>query len=408
MNWFPFFLAWRYMWGSAQEHTIGTMVRVSCIAVALGSGALALTMCVMRGFEQSTHQLLQGIHAPLTISAGGNPLDYKAIGALLQKEFPQVAAYSPSDTQHAIIKDPVSGELSAPIMLQGILPEHEQRTTQLTQFIIHSTSPTHKLPALLDDKQIIIGTRLAQQLELMVGDTIELVYAPETTSSHKLYLSTTPVTITGIFKTGLEEVDAGVVYTSLPFLQTLFTESDVTSIALSPLPTADQHQLKKQLRNRFGLIISSWQDMYPALVSALQLESYAMFLILSLIILVASMSLIALLYMQIQHKRGDIAILYTLGVPQKIISRTFIVMGVAIASISCIIGLLFAGVIALGIDHYKLISLPESYLIEYLPISIEPVVFAGIFLFVVLISLIATWIPTRSLKNIKVTTLLRN
>lgn len=399
------------MWGTRHAQTISTMVRVSCLALTIASGALALTMCVMRGFEQSGHQLLQGIHAPILMSAGLYGLDYEPIKIILETDFPEVASFSPRDTQHAIIKDPVSGELSAPVLLLGVLPEHEHQTTQIERYLTHTLfKQPFPFNALLQDDRILIGERLASLYQLKVGDMIELVYSPDTKmSGSKLYLSSNPAQVSGIFKTGLEEVDASTVYCSLNFLERLFPDTEVTSIAIKPTAQTSQAALIARLQERFGLDVYSWQALYPALVSALQLEKYAMFLILSLIILIASMTILALLYMQIQHKRGDIAVLHALGVSTHTITQIFMWMGITIAALSSLVGLSCAWIIAWSIERFKLIPLPaDSYFISYLPVSLEPHLFILIFLFVIAIATIATWIPCRSLHTVSISRLLKN
>ncbi len=399
------------MWGTRHAQTINTMVRVSCIALSIASGALALTMCVMRGFEQSAHKLLQGIHAPILMSAAQEGLDYELIKAILEKDFPEVVSFSPRDTQHAIIKDPVSGELSAPVVLLGVIPEREHQTTQLERYLTHTLfEQPFPFSALLQDNRLLIGERLASLYQLKVGDMIELVYSPDTRiSGQKLYLSSTAAQVGGIFKTGLEEVDACTVYCSLNFLKQLFPDTEVTAVAIKPKEQANQAALIARLQQRFGLDVYSWQALYPALVSALQLEKYAMFLILSLIILIASMTILALLYMQIQHKRSDIALLHALGVPASTITNVFMWMGITIAAGSSLIGLSCAWFIAWAIERFKLIPLPEdSYFISYLPVSLEPHLFILIFLFVIVIATIATWIPCRALHTVSISRLLKN
>ncbi|MGE0010282.1 MAG: FtsX-like permease family protein [Candidatus Babeliales bacterium] len=409
MKSFSLFLAWRYMRGARHAQAIGTMVYVSCIALAIASGALALTMCIMRGFEKSGHQLLQGVHAPIIMSSGQDPLDFQAIAPILKTEFPEIIGFSPRITEHGIIKDPLTGELSAPVLLQGILPDHEIQTTKLASYIKRTLFPHATLTDLLVKNQVLIGERLAKQFALHVGDTVELVYSSDTTTSRsKLYLSTTPIIISGIFKTGLEEMDAGTIYCPLSLLQKLFSNAEVTQLAIKPTTLANQDKLITQLQQRFGLDVYSWQSLYPALISALELEKYAMFLIVSLIILIASMTILSLLYMQIQHKRSDIALLHALGVPSNTITCIFMWMGLIIAAFSSLAGLSLAAIAAWVLEKYQLIPLPDTYMISHLPVALEWPIFIGIFFFVICVALVSTWIPCRALHKISIARLLKS
>ncbi len=348
------------MQSARHAQAIGTMIYVACIAVAIASGALALTMCIMRGFEQSGHQLLQGIHAPITISSHGYALQQDAIEPILASEFPNIKGFSFRLLQHGIIKDPLSGELSTPVQLYGILATHEEKTSSLACYITQTLMPTKELTHIIKDNQVLIGERLAKQFELKVGDTIELMYAPENHAAcNKLYLASTALVVHGIFKTGLEDIDAGTIYCALPFLASLFPDSSIDHIAIQPLPSTNQTQLITELHDRFGLEVYSWQSLYPALVSALELEKYAMFLILSLIVL----------------------IMHAMGIPDRTITHIFIIMGICIAAISASIGLATAALVAWALDTYQLIPLPDTYLISHLPVALELHVFIGIFLF---------------------------
>ena len=104
-----------------------------------------------------------------------------------------------------------------------------------------------------------------------------------------------------------------------------------------------------------------------ALLAALTLEEYVSFLVIALITLVASMNILALLFMQITNKRTDIALLKTIGMPSHAITTIFIYMGLGIALCASICGVLCATVISFCIDHYKLLPLPDAYYVSHVP-----------------------------------------
>ena len=95
MNYSPLFLAFRYLMGSHKERSVSIMVKICFLGILIGTSSLALVMSVMDGFEQATHEQMQGIHAQLLIKSSGNAVDEKAILPVLKQEFPEVIGYSP-------------------------------------------------------------------------------------------------------------------------------------------------------------------------------------------------------------------------------------------------------------------------------------------------------------------------
>ncbi|HML19332.1 MAG TPA: FtsX-like permease family protein, partial [Candidatus Dependentiae bacterium] len=211
----------------------------------------------------------------------------------------------------------------------------------------------------------------------------------------------------GIFKTGIEEFDAGLIFSSTQLYSDMFNPQGADQISLKLSPQTDEPALIKKLHDRLGLEVYSWKDLYPALVSALKLEKYVMFFILALITLVASMNMISLLFMQIIQKRGDIAILKTMGMSNLQVQSIFIFMGFIISCVASLCGLAIAWLIGIIISRFPIITLPDVYYVSHLPIYLDYKVFIIIFTVVMLMSLIATWIPIRKIKNIHIADVLR-
>ena len=151
----------------------------------------------------------------------------------------------------------------------------------------------------------------------------------------------------------------------------------------------------------------SWKQRYPALVSALKLEKYVMFFILSLIILVASMNIISLLFMQIVQKRGDIAIFKVLGMADKNLRTIFLKMGMIISILGTLCGLTASLIICYLLKKYPFIQLPDAYYVTHLPVSIELPTYVWIFITITSISFVSTWIATNKTRHINISSLLR-
>lgn len=406
MNSSPLFLAFRYLMGSSKERSVSIMVKICFLGILIGSSSLALVMSVMDGFEHATHEQMQGIHAQLLIKSSGNALDEKAILPVLKQEFPEIIGYSPQYIGQAILSVDGSNDLAHVVMVKGIDPELESQTSSIAKKIIAPTTQK-SLSTLLYKDHILIGKQTATALQVNVGDTLYLIYIQDQGDQKAQDLCKKKAIVGGIFKTGIEEFDAGLIFSSTQLYSDMFNPQGADQISLKLSPQTDEPALIKKLHDRLGLEVYSWKDLYPALVSALKLEKYVMFFILALITLVASMNMISLLFMQIIQKRGDIAILKTMGMSNLQVQSIFIFMGFIISCIASLCGLAIAWLIGLIISRFPIITLPDVYYVSHLPIYLDYKVFIIIFTVVILMSLIATWIPIRKIKNIHIADVLR-
>lgn len=405
MNSLPLLLSWRYLVKTKQERSINTMIKICFLGIALGTFSLALVVGVMRGFEQATHEHMQGIHAHVIMQAYGNDhLDFDAIEHVLKNEFPEVIGIAPSNQHYGIIQDD-NGQLNMLIAIKGIDPIAESETTSLEKKILGNKT----LKNSVHENYVAIGEKLAAKLHTSAGNQFHLLFAPETQDwSKTIHLDSTSFIVGDIFKTGIEEFDSSLILCTLRQAQELFPDSGITSVQLKLKPKSDETAILKKLKDRFNLDCYSWKELYPALLAALKLEKYASFFILSLIILVASMSIISLLFMQISQKKNDIAILQTLGTSFSSIQILFFLIGFSIALCACVIGLMCAFLIGLLLKHYVQIELPDAYFTSHLPIALDPEIFLTVFCVVMLLSSLAAFLSIRKIDDILIANALKN
>lgn len=360
----------------------------------------------MRGFEYTLHNKMQNIHPQLMIRALAQDLDVEKITAVIRHEFPEIAVISPMAMEYAIIK---SAETEPTVVLmKGINPLYEAQVSAIGTKVYGA----QKVPLTLGDtvyaNKILIGKTLAENMNVAVGNMVDIYYTNlEDTRSKRLSLESMPAEIGGFFESGVDEFDTGVIFSSLEFLQSLFPETGINQINLKLICDADETAVVARLHERLHLPILSWKDLYPALVSALKLEKYAMFFILALITLVASMCIVALLFMQITQKRPDIAILSALGTSQRTISRIFVLMGMSIALSASMVGVIFALLASWLLEKYPFIQLPDAYYVSHLPAKMEPSIIVAVLATTCVLSFLATWIPTRSIRRINISHILR-
>ncbi len=405
-----YLIGWRYLQGAGAHKSISAMVIICFCGIFIGTLALALVASIMNGFEKITHQKLQGIHAQIIMRSYGNELNAPAIEVAL-KTVPEIAAYSPATFKQVIIQNTNSDDITNAVLLKGVDPHREATTSTIGNKIIAHQGTEKNFTALLHHNQIAIGAKLAEYLHLAVGDTVNLLYldpeAARTARSHKITLDSQKAIVSAIFSTGIEEFDAGMILCSLEFLQKIYPGTLVSQFNIQLAPGADEALVIKQLQKQFNLEVFSWKELYPALVSALKLEKYAMFFILALIALVASMSIVSLIFMQIIQKRPDIAILTSMGMRSGTIAALFIIMGMVLAISAAIAGLCGAFLIGLLLEKYPFIALPDTYYVTHLPIYMEWHIFLAVLGLVILMSFVATWLPTRSIKMMNVASALR-
>lgn len=408
MSQLSFFLAWRYLLGSKYEKSISAMIIVCFLGIVIGSFALALIASVMNGFEKVTHEKMQGIHSQLIVHADGQLIDSEKIGAVLEKEFPSVAAYSPSGIGQAIVQNQENEEIHDIVLIKGIDPEKEARISSLEKKIVGSINKTKTLSSLLYDNNILIGHKLAHNTNTELGQPLTLFVASESNvRRRKIKLDSKNAIVAGIVNIGIEEFDSGCIFCSLNFLEKLFPESGATQLGLQLKSGSDEDTIINKINRRLGLNVQSWKELYPALVSALKLEKYAMFFILALITLVASMNIISLMFMQITRKRADIAILKAMGMTDRALSQTFLFIGMFIALLGSAVGLACAFIAGWVLENYPFITLPDAYYVSHLPSHMTGTIFLTVFLVVMGLSFFSTWFGTRQTRSINVSQVLR-
>lgn len=413
MNNIPFSikLAWRLLRTASHERTISSMVKLCFGGILISAFSLALVAAIMRGFEIVTHNNIKGIQADLIIRSS-RPLKYAALKDIIETEFKDsIEAISPTSTYHAIIDVPERGsqktDISTVSFLTVIDPATAQRATNLEKII---TTPHNKqLPALLDSEQVLIGKDAAKLLDLKVGDTIELLYpAHEQTKKERLMLESAKATVGGIFSTGIEEYDLNGIFVSYDFIEEQFDEdAKITQINIKLKPGIRENELQQKLKERFNLPVITWQELYPAIIAALTLEKYGMLLILSLIVLVASMNTLSLLFMFISHKRRTLSLMYAYGMSRRALMLTCMLVGMFISCTAALLGLCAAYASSYLLNTYELIKLPEAYYVSYLPAHMDGQIMLIVVLLIVTVSLVTSWYPTRTLDRKRIASILK-
>ena len=429
--------AFRYLNFKGQDKNIAFMIKICFLGILIGTFSLMLTLIITNGFEKVIHEKMQGINSQIIITSPGNRLAYQDLRNVLLSEFNNEIKAVGARTLRQAILDKYNTQTV--IFLQGVDGPNEIEISTIASKIISPLNSSNEQKNVLlkniGENEIIIGHKTALNFNIEVGDNLKLLI-PEPTSKKRLFLQKQQFKVVGIFNVGLEEYDNNFAFCSLQTINNVFNEEGVDQITIKLKDSNNYPQQKsthsgflsiiktfllsiflkpdyekaaiKKLQKRLPeLQITSWKELYPALVSSLKLEKYVMFFILALITLVASMNMISLLFMQIQQKRRDIAILKALGMPSNQIRKIFLYTGMTVTFLASITGLALAAAAGYLLEKYPLIELPDVYYVSYLPARMDLAIFIIVFLVTMLLGFLATWLPSRQAKQVKIAQVLR-
>jgi lipoprotein-releasing system permease protein len=380
------------------------MLYICFLSAYISTCALALIISVMSGFKQATLKTLQGIHSDIIIQSHTDDINITALAEVLKKEFPEIVACAASDVQQGLLYNSRLPYTPTVVMIKGIDPHREGSVTCLEKTML-----THiPLEQSLDSSSVIVGYKLADLYKLQVGDSATLLVAQDqSVQSQIMKFYQEPVIVQGLIKTGIEEFDANMVICSLDFLHQKIPYSGTSFMHNKVKTGTDIPLLITALKKRTRLDVYDWKELYPAVISALQLEQYAIMLIAGLILLIASSSIIALLYMLITYKRKDIIILQMMGLSHRSIRIIFSTISILINGAGCVLGLFTAYLLGTLIDHYGLIALPDAYFVSALPVAMDYASFILIFILVMSITFLTTLFSVKLTKSYTVSANLR-
>ncbi len=409
-------LALRFLSYAATEKSIASMIKICFFSIFIGVFSLTLVSAIMNGLEKETRKKLQGIHADVSIDSGQRSIDYTKVQQVLTTEYSSsITASSPTAFFHALITHEHDNTTGSALCLVKVLdPATEPLVTTFHQAVLHpspssslSSTPSHEQGwNALSASAICVGQALAERLQLKVGDTATLFYPEEQTLHRHMNLLSYPVTIGALYKTGIQELDEQLVVASFALLKKLYKPA-VTQVILKLTPHADKKQVIASLRSRLSLSVYSWEDLYAPLLSALTLEKYAMFFIVALISLVASSTIIALLFMYAIQKRTEIALLKSMGMTDRALTKLFISISGIITLSGTLCGIVAAAGAAFLLQRFPFIRLPDAYYVTHLPAELSPFIIIAVGICACVMALIAALVPAKTIRSMAIANILK-
>lgn len=404
---FVWLLAWRLLGSRRADSLIATMVLLCTLSIALGTGALALALAITQGFDAITLRTLQGMSPDLiirTCSSDDQLVADPIISSIKTKCSDEIVNLTGCSIHHALVQNSQSQE-----SISGFTTLHTIDTSSFGSvinipFVGAAVGCTDSPLQRLKEHTIILGSEFARQLRVRCGDTVVVRYPDdEVLHGGKLSLASSRAVVVGIFRSGIEEWDAHSAFISRQYATLLFDEGNgVDYIGIKVADGVSMQAVQRLLRDSLKLDVVSWKDLNPTIISALLLEQIAVFCIVGLIILIAGVTIMALLCMILLYHEKTIAILLAHGMSQRALRITIILYSVLLTLRAALYGIFGAALISYVVDTYKLIALPEMYYSTHLPAHMSLGIVLVVITLALVTSLCATYYPVYRLRTISI------
>lgn len=394
---FEWMLAGRYLRSRRREAFISVIAGFSFVGIMLGVATLIIVMAVMNGFRGELLSKILGINGHLLIQPIGSELDdYDAVAARIEN-LEGVTFTLPFVEGQALVSGP-SGAFGA--LVRGV------RETDLRRLPLVSDTVTSGTFENFDSSTgLAIGTRMARQLGVSVGDTITLVSPRGNVTALGVTPRVKGYPIKAIFEIGMSEYDGTIAFMPLSEAQLYFNqEGIVTGIEVFTDDPDSVGRMRELVEEGAGrpAFVSDWRARNMTFFSALEVERNVMFLILTLIVLVAALNIISGMTMLVKDKGRDIAILRTMGATRGAVMRIFVITGASIGIVGTLAGFALGLVVCLNVESIRqgiswmtsteLFS-PELYFLSRLPADMDTGETITVVVMAMVLSLLATLYP---------------
>ncbi|RPG94893.1 MAG: lipoprotein-releasing ABC transporter permease subunit [Candidatus Pelagibacter sp. TMED286] len=373
----------------------------SFLGIMLGVAILIIVMSVMNGFKTELTNKILGLNPHIVIQSNGFDIEDNYISKI-KNNFKDVSVSKTYSGEGIIINN---GQAKG-IIFKGVNKNENKIKNFLENNIVSGDIKKFK------KNKIFIGSELAFNLNLNEGDKINLMSSAFVATPLGSLPKQESFNIAGIFDTGFVEFDQNIIFLTTDDALSLFDkETKDQNLEIYLKDPLDANIYKKQIQNfDQNYFIYTWSDLNKSFFSALKIERNVMFIILTLIIIVAAFNIISGLTILIKNKTKEIAILKTLGLNNNSIKKSFFLTGFTIGFFSTISGIFLGIVFSLNIEKirvilstvFKLEIFPSDiYFLEELPSEVNLLSILIIFILSLLVSAIASYIPARHISKMK-------
>ncbi len=398
-NSFERMVAGRYLRSRRGERFVSVIAGFSLVGIALGVATLIIVMSVMGGFKVDLLNRILGLNGHLGIYAEGAPLrDYDSLVARLRAMGDVVSAVPVVDGQALLTTD--RGGTGG--LVRGIAPADLRALSAVSRNIRAGS-----LDGFTGEDAIAIGVGLAQRFGLRVGDSLTLVSPQGAATAFGTVPRVRAYKVVAIFQVGLNEYDSNYVFLPLQAAQIFFqSKGAVTQIEVRVRDPLRVGEVSDAIRDALGdlpIRIVDWQHSNDSFFAAVQVEQNVMFLILTLIILVAAFNVVSSLIMMVKDKTRDIAVLRTIGAGQGAVMRIFLMCGASVGVTGTLAGTALGVVFCHNIRTIQgwveaatgaQVFNPEVYYLTHLPARLDWHEVTQIIAMALGLSLVATLYPS--------------
>ena len=391
----------RYLRARRRNRFISINSAVSMIGIAVGVWALIVVLSVMNGFQKEVRTRILGVVSHVQISSVGNRLaDWQAIAKLAVQQ-PHVLAAAPFVQGQAML---TTGQSVRGTLIRGILPDAEEHVADLGAHMRMGKLESLK-PGEFD---VVLGADLARALGVLPGDKVAVVAPQGLITPAGVIPRLKQFTVSGVFEAGIADADSALALVHMGDAQTLYQLGDeVTGVRLKLDDLFAASGVARELLAKLppDTYASDWTRTHANFFRAVAIEKNMMFIILALIVLVATINIVSTLVVAVKDKQGDIAILRTLGAHPRSVMGIFIAQGMLMGLIGTLAGVVLGVVTALNIDvivpaieqllGFKILA-KDVYLIPELPSDLQVSDVVRISLMALALSFAATLYPSWS------------
>ena len=397
MSRFEWTVAIRYLRAKRKQTVISVITIISVLGVAAGVAALIIALAINNGFQSTLQGSLLSATAHVNILERNPTYGIENWEALVPKlrGLPHVLSATPGLYGQVAMKGPLVGSgavlKGVPLGAGAPVPELLRRlkSGSLTAF---------------GRNDIILGARLAEQVGVTLHSPVTVISYQGQLTPMGVVPSMFPFRVAAIFESGLYDLDSTWAFTSLPAAQRVLDLNDVVNtIELRLDNIFEAPSVAKGADALIGpkLVASTWMDQNHSLLNALRLEKIVSIITVSLIELVAALNILVVLVMLVMEKHRDIAILLAMGARRAQVQRIFVLQGLLIGGLGCLIGLTVGYSVVWLFNHYRWLRLDEQiYALSYVPFQNHWSDALWVAALALLTSLIATLHPSRSASRI--------
>ena len=402
---FELLIGLRYLKAKRKSTFISIITFISTAGVMLGVMALIIVLAVMTGFEEDLKEKILGTNAQIVVVRTGAPMEeYRQVMEKL-KGFKGVTAATPFIYNQVMLS---SGKNVSGVVLRGIDIPSDRQVTRLSKTVIEGDIDRLE-PSIKEGADavpgLLVGKELAKHLNLTVGGRVNVISPMGNITPLGMMPKMKPFRVAGIFHTGMFEYDSTLAYISLSQAQAFFDLGDtVTGIQLKVDDVYHTGTLVGTINRSLGIEYHArdWMQMNKNILFALKTEKVVMFIILTLIVLVAAFGIASTLFMVVMEKTRDIAILKSMGATGTSIMKIFVLEGLVIGVTGTLLGVISGLLVACNLEPIiafiqRVTGLnffsKDIYYLDRFPSQVVPADVVLISVTAILISFVATLYP---------------